>query len=365
MNKKIITTALLISGFAYSNNFLVIVNKEHNEYEHDKGTTRIEISEWINYSPERCSLDLLESDFYEGVDFTQNKDCEQDQERTITTIRTYSNGKEIVENETKEYQTLESNETFNLVGTHLEDSCKLILENDYSIGSGYYKISTTDNPTVYCEMDRQGGGWMLVEKYNWYENSNNIPPNLIKTTNRTINTNKMLDGWWIPDYTGPNEGNVRWIEINAQPKASWSQSMIEFEGIGHRSLDEFYNIHNNGISDRDTVNGQYLDGFSITSGNQGSRNHLYSIAVGYAPMDDTGRLSTTLYWIGNNYAYKDMADSYSSEYPANVVYSRNEGNEIISEIQPLSNNKVSLRLMADQAATDETIGIRKYIVWVK
>lgn len=370
MKKNLIILSMIMSGvYVYSNDFLVIVNKDHNEYEHDKGTTRIETSEWYNINTERCEVDFETNDFYDGVSFVQNKDCEQDQERTHTTIRTYSNGKEVVENVSKEHQTIESNEQFNLVGTHLEESCKNILNNGYSVGSGNYKINITNQPTVYCEMDRQGGGWMLVANYDWNTDNTKTPQNLVRTVNRTISYSGsnmlMLDGWWIPDYPDSNTGNMRWVEVNEQPITKWTQAMFEFEGVGLRSLDEFYNVHNSGISDRSTVNGQYLDGFSFTSGEQGSRKHLYSVPVGYAPMDDEGRLSTSLSWIGNQYDFKDVSQVQPAPYNSNAVYSRNIGNEIVTEIKPESNDKISLRLMADQHYGDEHIGIRKYILWVR
>jgi len=333
------------------------------------GSQRIEYTNWLNsgvhYSCD--SFSPLSTTIRLGEPLSQNRNCSQDQNRTKITHDIWADSSETVNNTLIETQTLIENETQNTTGTGLATSCKNILDSGWNKGSGVYELNLqSGNVNVTCDMGRNGGGWMLVERYEWDVNSNNTPQGLVKTVARTISTYPiLLDGWYIPDILIANDNNLQWTEITSQPIIPWTQTMIEFEGIGHRSLDDFNNVHNNGILDRHTINGQYTDGFSFTSGEHGSRKHLYTVSVGYAPVDDEGRLSTTLSWLGNNYDFKDMSDSYSLDYPSTAFYSRGYGDEILSPIMTESSDKISLRLMADQAYVDETIGIRKYILWVK
>jgi hypothetical protein len=365
MKKNKITLALsmsLITSMAYSSNFKVIIDQENNTY--TSGKLIVVESEWIEKN-KSCEFDIETSEIYKNISFEQTKTCETTFEKTKTTKMVYDDGTpdQILLVTTTEKTETEISKT-NEVGTHLENSCKDIQTFDSDLSDGSYELSLSGNPVVYCDMTRNGGGWMRVTNYNWAENQNNIPSTLEKGNSKTIfydnQTFLLADGWWVSPWGSQPANTMRWVEIDAQPITSWSETMIDFEGLGYRSLDEFYNVHNAGISDRSTVNGQYVDGFSFTYGNQGNRGHLFTVAVGYlTPADDENRLSGELSWIESNYDYKDNTELLSGY--SSVLYSKT----ITGKTKPYGNEKISLRLMADQVEGDETIGIRKYILWVR
>jgi hypothetical protein len=365
MKKNKITLALsmsLMTSMVYSSNFKVIIDQENNTY--TSGKLTIVESEWIE-KEKSCEIDIENSDVYKGISFEQTETCETTLEKTETTKMVYDDGRpDQILLVTKTEKTETNINKTNQVGSHLEDSCKNIKLFDSNLKDGSYELNLSGNPTVYCDMTRNGGGWMRVTNYDWAENQNNIPSTLEKGNSKTIFYNNqtflLADGWWVSPWGAQPANTMRWVEIDAQPITSWSETMIDFEGLGYRSLDEFYNVHNSGISDRSTVNGQYVDGFSFTYGNQGSRSHLFTVAVGYlSPPDDENRLSGELSWIGSDYDYKDNTESLAGY--SSVLYSKT----ITGKIKPYGNEKISLRLMADQVEGDETIGIRKYILWVR
>ncbi len=366
MKKRFLATLILatISSHATENNYVIVVSEKENNYEVRTAQTVTEYTSWENIGEQQCSVDISVGSVYYGTTFKQKETCVQNIKRDEILKYVYDDGTERIISSTviNDFDTVISNH--DLTGTHLEETCKDILNNSHSRGTGEYVISQSGNPTVYCEMNRNGGGWMRVVNYDWYTNRNYMPSNLDNTTNKNISyagSNFLFpDAWWVHPWGEQAANTNRWIEVNAQPIYAWTESMIDFEGLGFRSLDEFTNIHNNGIQDRDSVNGQYLDGFSFTYGNNGSREHLYSVSVGYSTPSEGDRLSGDLSWIGSYYDHKSNTD-YMSGFNSFSLYSKN----IIGKIKPIGNEKVSLRLMADQIEGDESIGMRKYILWVR
>ena len=175
MKKKTIAL-LLIPMFAIADDFVTIVSGLDNTYIKDSFTQEIEISDWTNVGSKTCVSDVLESDIYYGESATQNNDCDQSQSRTITTTTTYKSGKVEVENK-NESRVVNTSETVSIVGTHLESTCKNILDNGFSKGdSDYHIIHGDNNINVYCEMSRDNGGWMLVRRINntWYNFTDNL-----------------------------------------------------------------------------------------------------------------------------------------------------------------------------------------------
>lgn len=361
-NKTVITIiASSLSTALYANNFNVVISKEQNFFETGKIETIV--GEWLNVGTPSCVNDIEEYEIYFNVSFNQKETCAQNQEQTITTKKILSDGSEVIIDVNKKTKTEKTESTTVQIGSHLESTCKDIKSFEATLSDGEYTILQSGNPTVYCDMTRNGGGWMRVVSYNWHIDSDLKPSNLQKTVNKNILYSgynyPVADGWWVSPWGAQNPNTVRWVEVNAQPLYAWTETMIDFEGLGFKSLDEFYNVHNTGISDQNSVNGQYLDGYSFTYGNQGSRGHLYSIASGYlTPPDDGNRLANELSWIGSDYEYQDSENTLSN-------YTYNLDTTFLGKTKTLGNEKISLRLMADQLEGDETIGIRKYILWVK
>lgn len=154
----------IITTPCFADSYVVIIDKEQNNYEAVEYYNDNDIaSEWTEISQD-CSFDYLETDFYYNVSFTQTETCTINEERTVSTERTYSDGtKEIIETntETRESQTETTND---LVGTYTENSCFDILNNGWSYGNDVYRIS--NGYDVYCDQTSNGGGWTLVFNHN-------------------------------------------------------------------------------------------------------------------------------------------------------------------------------------------------------
>jgi len=166
MNFKKTTIAISILGFlASSANFVVIVDKDSNEYEIGDFTTKVEYSEWIDVSESNCSYDIDNDLHYYGEAFNQVETCDLLQERDVTTTTTYNDGN-IVVDVVQESQTIENEkESVIAYGTHLESTCKGIQSFNISLSSGEYVIKPdSSNMNVYCDMDTSGGGWTIISK---------------------------------------------------------------------------------------------------------------------------------------------------------------------------------------------------------
>lgn len=357
MNKNKITLMILTltaSIYANSSSFLVVVDKDHNEYEHDEGTLIVETSPWKDVGSEKCSVDLTEDQFYYGEAFTQTEDCDQEQERTITTYREFSNGNKTVESVTKETQTVTETNEYDLVGTHLENTCLDILNNNYSNGDGTYRVLFNGGMDVYCDMTRNGGGWTRLSNYDFSKNPDNIPPNLVKTVNRTITAyhggqHTFRDGWYPRDITAVDYTQFNWTEIeissNGQP---WTQTMIDMRNNFEISTDG-YRVYT-ASRDSTSVNGQYLDGASLTYGYNGARNHLYSVTNITSDVERISWLNNSDSNVWNNYGTN--IDMFGS-------------NAYVSGVKASGTESISVRLMVNQLWNDEMSGLRMFKVWIR
>ncbi len=168
MKNKIMIGIIGVCGTAYATEgFVVLIDKNTNDYENNKTST----SEWITTNT-NCSVDTTDSDVYYGVPFTKTESCSEVQERTITKTITDVDGNKSVEVST-ETQTITltpliTSET----GTHLESNCEDILSNGYSNTDGYYKLDRgSKQPDVFCDMSEGGYTFYLIplnSKNDWH-----------------------------------------------------------------------------------------------------------------------------------------------------------------------------------------------------
>lgn len=163
--EKLILAISSLLGLTYASNFVVTVDKK-SDYVMDEGTYSTNVSEWINSGEEYdCSKDLTINDVYYGKSFIQTTECSQNQERTITNYKTFSNGSKKEVSSSKETQTILTTKTDSLTGAHLEASCKDALAFDSTLTTQRYTIAlpTYGNVRVTCDMDTDGGGWTLIQ----------------------------------------------------------------------------------------------------------------------------------------------------------------------------------------------------------
>lgn len=357
--KKSIITLAIIASVSSMASYVTLIK---DTYSIGKSSELTIVNDWVDVGLEYCQNDKETSDIYYNISFEQKETCNQDQERTIDVYDLKYNGEKTLISSTKETRTnLISENTTTKVGTHLEQTCKGILDNGFSFGNGTYAINQTGTPNVFCDMSRNGGGWMRVVNYNWYENKTTPSSQFQSTTGRIIvdtssTSRKLPDGFWVQDWTASAASTgQRWKEINTTPIHAWSEAMVDFEGLGFRSLDGW---HPSNAFTGD-VNAQYMDGFSLTYGNAGSRKHLYSFAIGYGT--DATPKANNLSWLdSNHFTYGAQGTTTLNDITHQIIK-----NGLKLDLKTIGKENISLRFMADQHVNDETIGFRKYILWVR
>lgn len=144
MNKNNIVLSILtvFSGITYAtiNDYVVIVDKNNNEYLSEKLTNTGEIV---------CDVTTpLHSEVYKGIDFVQNNSsCKEKIESSLGTIKW------------KEVPDFSTNE----IGSFLSNNCKGIHAFDSSLATGTYPILVNNSEiSVECNMTVDGGGWTKI-----------------------------------------------------------------------------------------------------------------------------------------------------------------------------------------------------------
>lgn len=161
-----VISGLALSSFA-KDDFVVIVDKENSNYEVGVFFDNVETTEWAFDSETNCSLNYDNNDIYKDIPFNQIETCDNIEKRTITTTRTYENGTEEIISIVNETQTIidVSKEPVSAIGSHLESTCKNVLNFNNDLPTGVYTILVNSNETqAYCEMDTAGGGWTAAWK---------------------------------------------------------------------------------------------------------------------------------------------------------------------------------------------------------
>lgn len=212
MNKRklkisLLTVSIIMFGISYSD-FVTIVDGNEIAYTSDSFSDRVEYTNWAFDREDNCINDINESEIYYGRNFQQVETCDEVESRTKTVIRTYDSGTEEVLSETTEERSnslIKSPVT--KTGTHLESSCKLILDNGFSLGDGNYPISKLGSVVNYdCDMTTDNGGWTKLVT-NTSHTVNGSAPTVNLDTSGIPHTEMLYvdNGTW-KDYTGTSSG---------------------------------------------------------------------------------------------------------------------------------------------------------------
>ena len=247
-------------GLSYSG-FVTVVVGDKVSYNSGGFSDKIEYTNWVFEKEDNCLNDIKESEVYYGRTFQQIETCDETELRIKTVLRTYASGSEKILSETKEERLKSiSKPPVITTGTYLESSCKLILDNGFSLGDGNYPISKLGSVVNYdCDMTTDGGGWTKLVT-NISNTVNGSAPTVNLDTSG-IPHEEMLyidNGSW-KDYTGTKNGtdwrmegfntenhvlliNGEWYSrnikhvacsLNPRPLPKENYRVLSVEGINH------------------------------------------------------------------------------------------------------------------------------------
>lgn len=159
MKKTFLLVSILAGSYATASQFAIIVTKDLNNYDIEEKYTEETIDTgWKNNGSISCSNDVIAEDFYHGVKTNQTESCIEPQKRTITIVKNYDNGTQVVVSEEETTRSLETETVVEITGTHTESTCLNILNNGWEAGNKAYRLS--GGYDVYCDMEN--GGWTLL-----------------------------------------------------------------------------------------------------------------------------------------------------------------------------------------------------------
>jgi hypothetical protein len=242
MKKNLIALSLITSFSAGATNYVVVIDKENNDYVNDLITQEITYSEWVEVS-NNCVNDKELEDVYFGKTFDQESTCTKTEERTKYTKNTYSSGKEEIL-ESKESKSESTSTTNTVTGIHLEESCKKALDFDSTIEDGFLTLKLKDNNNyeLYCDMEN--GGYTLIShvfdrdnRDDILNNSNGAGWGSLKNTPES-DTSFNLANNLTPDFT---KADWEWIhtvenEVYRHSNADfWSLTTNRFAWINPNS----------------------------------------------------------------------------------------------------------------------------------
>lgn len=219
-------------------------------------------------------------------------------------------------------------------------SCKEILAKNVSSKNGEYDVLINNSyKKVYCDMSN--GGYTRVSAFDLAKDPNNAPPQLTRDSGWTSPNyaGTPPDAWWAHFNTIANN-NFQWRSFTLNNEGvPFKEVKIEYEFVSLWTVDSFNNVHNSGLPDNHSIEGQYADGISITYGNAGNRKHILT----YVP---NGSPPSKCSWIGSEYTNSPKG-TYTKVLPNTT------------------NEKIEVRIMLDQYLTDEDLGIKNLYIWLK
>lgn len=165
MNRSILTISILMTTTSFAS-YVVVVDKEKNDYDSTQLIEQIEYSNWIKKGENNNCINQspLSSEIYEGTSFNQTADCDENQERTKSTY-SYNQitGEKKLKSEEKEYNSVKVVDTSSVLGEYEAISCSDIISHAGDIGDGYYNIKPNNNKiTALCDMEN--GGYTMISQ---------------------------------------------------------------------------------------------------------------------------------------------------------------------------------------------------------
>ncbi|MBK9643986.1 MAG: hypothetical protein IPO67_02335 [Deltaproteobacteria bacterium] len=241
----------------------------------------------------------------------------------------------------------------------LGESCLDVLNEGRSTGDGEYTIDpdgagTGASPLVVtCDMTTEGGGFTVLTDLNFSVDA--------------------CPGEWLLDGSKPycrRDSEVASAASASFPSfgVSWTELHTTLTAYQYASMNAFYYAEGRGLDDL------YVDGLSITRGAEGSREHLYTFAIGMTTKGSSdydcpaqGGNPPPDY-VGEAYACGSANTTYGWIYAwySSPVFS---ALSTLSAASAASTDDVELRLMADEESgthnNSEDIGLSSLKVMVR
>ena len=162
--------------------------------------------------------------------------------------------------------------------SHPATSCAEIYDYNPTTPSGYYWLKDSSNAAIrlYCDMTLTckgvGGGWTQVIKLNMTNSSHQCPPG----TRLRTDLSKRLCGI---NFSGLGCSSAI-FDVHGIEYTQVCGKIIAYQDA---STDAFGAVHNNPLRSNATIDGNYVDGISLTHGTN-PRKHIWTFA---AALDET------------------------------------------------------------------------------
>ena len=136
----------------------------------------------------------------------------------------------------------------------------------------------------------------------------------------------------------------------------WSEARFNM-GIRSHATNDAFGWHNRSSW---TVEDNYVDGVSLTTGEPGNREHLFTYAVGHAAAKCPGETEKTQPFADPQ---EFVGDAYVCDYFQGDTMFVDEW--YIAQSPEASSEPIELRLMADQGPGNENVRLYHLVIYVR
>lgn len=294
----------------------------------DTRTVFVRATEWIDTGePYNCNDPSLNSEkefsFHEMHLIAK---CSQDQE---------SKNEHIVDGRA-EYlvsvdQTVEV-DSYSIVARD-KDSCLSLYNQDKTLKNGFYPLNSGE---FYCDM--AGGGWTKLADI---KTSSASAGSFVKREKWSGGSNYPgysgdTLGWWMKQDHIPSSYSDRNVIISSKG-ISWKDARINIKPLYWASVDGFNNVHGY-TSDRDSIDGMFLDGLALFSDG--------NLIKAFTTSDNSSRRKT----LGIS-----SSQFHAGRSPASFNYSQRTSKA----------SSFTLKAISDQYWKDEEVGFEYMSIFVK
>ena len=228
--------------------------------------------------------------------------------------------------------------------TTIYRSCLETVTNKPSSPDGIYPIKLADGSVKNMNCDMTNGGWTMVTNYDFSKDRTPPAGSSFVAKDELVSASypAVAPEGWYTTFTTLSNGKMQYTNFFSNTEGiTYSNVKVDMKVNFIWTADSFGNTHGS-PPNRMSLDGQYVDGISVTTGAEGSRKHIL-----------------TATWSAN-LPTDERADFIKGDFVSGITI-----NKAVTKTVPTTNEKIETRVMLDQWWQDENIGIQKYNVWVK